>query len=153
MQYLYNYDSSLGVVDCNSMYEIRVMLEIENEEARKEKGEGHGRSTFDLLLGQLDYSQYDNRQDFQYFGTWVNLLTFHYLNYCEGDITFIKFDSLLELLTYISKYWESGQFIHIDGIPRSFEYYNNQELLKLDDVKAIILKESNRINLLNQSNN
>ena len=143
-------DTSIILEDLNN-YEQEVIKLINIEEGRRWDGSPVGRYCFDNLLcsGAFEYSQLDNRQDAWYYGTWINLNTYHYLSYCEGDIYFKSFDSLLELLKYIVKDWHSVGFELVDGMSKKFKYYNESETLTLEDIKAIIKKEELQQNDLN----
>jgi hypothetical protein len=73
----------------------------------------------DLLLGE-GYHQLDSRQDAWYFGTWFNPETLKLVEYAEGDVTEITFDSTEEFIGWATERQETMGYLHIDDWDRNW---------------------------------
>jgi hypothetical protein len=77
---------------------------------------------FDLCSAAKGWAQIDTKQDASYYGTWANPLTLEFVNYCEGDVTHIRYDDAAEFTAGILEtvQWnkDSGYWKGIDGMCR-----------------------------------
>lgn len=78
------------------------------------------RYQFDHALIDQGYSQLDSRQDAWYFGTWFNPQTLSLVEYAEGDVTGITFESTEEFISWATERQESMGYLHIDDWDRNW---------------------------------
>jgi hypothetical protein len=60
------------------------------------------------------FAQIDTRQDAWYYGTWANPETLRIVQFAEGDLSVMDFDSPEEFTTYLRETAEYEWFIGID---------------------------------------
>ncbi len=72
------------------------------------------RYMFDEALIGRGYHQLDSRQDAAYFGTWINPETLKLVEYAEGDVTAIQFDSSEEFIGWATERQDIMGYEHID---------------------------------------
>ena len=80
------------------------------------------RFDFTLCTAANGWAQLDTKQDASYYGTWANPFTREFVNYCEGDVTHLKYDSDEDFTRGIREVidWNTnaGYWLGIDGMLR-----------------------------------
>ena len=59
---------------------------------------------FTLCTYEKGWAQVDTEQDAPYYGTWANPFTLEFVNYCEGDVTHLKFEKAFDFYSHIKEF-------------------------------------------------
>lgn len=89
------------------------------------------RYDFDFPLIRKGWLQVDTNEDASWYGNWVNLDQKRFVQFAEGDVTDIRFESCDEMVTYLRNF----PMLHIDaGITTRDRAMAQAELLNIQDL-------------------
>ncbi len=78
------------------------------------------RYMFDETLTRRGYHQLDSEQDASYFGTWFKPEDLEMIEFAEGDVTTIKFESSAEFIGQVLAKKDVMAYTHIDDWDNSW---------------------------------